>query len=311
MKNAWEMLSYTLRLFDGMARILVFIFSAAMAFAQLQGIVDIHTHGDPDSAPRKIDVLEVARLAKAEGMRAIVLKNHYAPTAQVAFLVQQLVPGVQVFGAIALNRSVGGVNPEAVAQAVSFKGKTVRVVWMPTFDAENNVKASKQNRPFVPISKNGALLPEVGEVMKIIAKENIALATGHSSPAEDLMLVHQAKQMGITKIVVTHPLIAAIQMSIPQMQEAAKLGAYLELCGNAILPTAEAGGRLKLEDYVKTIRAVGAEHMILSSDLGQPPNPVHTEGWKIFLNLLKGAGITDAEIDLMARRNPAKLLGLD
>ena len=154
MKNAWEMLSYTLRLFDGMARILVFIFSAAMAFAQLQGIVDIHTHGDPDSAPRKIDVLEVARLAKAEGMRAIVLKNHYAPTAQVAFLVQQLVPGVQVFGAIALNRSVGGVNSEAVAQAVSFKGKTVRIVWMPTFDAENNVKAAKQNRPFVSVSKN-------------------------------------------------------------------------------------------------------------------------------------------------------------
>ena len=294
-----------------MVRFSLFMFSFAMAFGQLQGIVDIHTHGDPDSAPRKIDVLEVARLAKGEGMRAVVLKNHYAPTAQVAYLVRQVVPGIEIFGAIALNRSVGGVNPAAVEQAVAFKGKTVRIVWMPTFDAENNIHASKQNRPFVSVAKNGKLLPEVGEVMKIIAKENIALATGHSSPAEDLMLVRQAKEMGITKIVVTHPLIAAVSMSIPQMQEAAKMGAYLELCGNAILPTAEEGGRLKLEDYVKTIHAVGAEHMILSSDLGQPPNPVHTEGWKMYLNLLKGAGITNAEIDLMARTNPAKLLGLD
>jgi len=294
-----------------MARFLLFIFSMAMAFAQLQGIVDIHTHGDPDSAPRKIDVLEVARLAKGEGMRAVVLKNHYAPTAQVAYLVRQAVPGIEIYGAIALNRSVGGVNAEAVAQAVSFRGKTVRIVWMPTFDAENNVKAAKQNRPFVSVAKNGQLLPEVGEVMKIVAKENIALATGHSSPAEDLMLVRQAKQMGISKIVVTHPLIAAIRMSIPQMQEVAKMGAYLELCGNAILPTADAASRLKLEDYVRAIHEVGPEHMIVSSDLGQPPNPVHTEGWKMILNLLKGAGISDAEIDLMARKNPAKLLGLD
>lgn len=310
------MLSYTLRLGNSMVRSFVLLsLSSALVFGQLQGIVDIHTHGDPDSVPRKIDVLELARLAKAEGMRALVLKNHYAPTAQAAYLVRQAVPGIQIFGAITLNRSVGGVNPAAVEQAVAFKDKTVRIVWMPTVDAENNVRAAqkndaKQNRPFVPVAKNGKLLPEVDDVLKIIARENIALGTGHSSPSEDLMLVREARQLGVSKIVITHPLLAAINMSVPQMQEAAKLGAYLELCGNAVLPTADPAGRLKIEDYVKTIRAVGAEHMILSSDLGQPPNPVHTEGWKIYLKLLKNAGITDAEIDMMARKNPAKLLGL-
>src|SRR6266566_3669226 len=125
--------------------LLLLAFSAATSLAQLKGIVDIHTHGDPDSVPRKIDVLELARLAKSEGMRAIVLKNHYAPTAQLAYIVRQVVPGIEIYGAIALNRSVGGVNPAAVEQAAAFKGKYLRIVWMPTFDAENNVRFARQN----------------------------------------------------------------------------------------------------------------------------------------------------------------------
>jgi hypothetical protein len=289
--------------------LLLLAFSAAMSLAQLNGIVDIHTHGDPDSAPRKIDVLEFARLAKSEGMRAIVLKNHYAPTVQAAYLVRQVVPGIEVFGGIALNRSVGGVNPAAVEQAAAFKGKYLRIVWMPTFDSENQVRFSKQNRPSVSVSRDGHLLPEVVEVMKIIKKESVALATGHSSAAEDLMLVSEARKLGITKIVVTHPLNTPVEMAIPQMQEAAKMGAFLEFCAGSILPSAQ-DSPLKVADYVKAIRAVGPEHAILSSDLGQPANPVHTEGWKQYLVLLSKAGISDREIDLMARRNPAQLLGL-
>ena len=67
----------------------------SLAFTQsLDGIVDIHMHGLPDSQDWKIDVLETARLAKAAGMRAIVLKSHNAPTGQVAYLARQVVPGI-------------------------------------------------------------------------------------------------------------------------------------------------------------------------------------------------------------------------
>ena len=162
-----------------MKKLLLMLLSAGMSFAQLQGIVDTHTHGDPDSAARSIDVLQLARIAKAAGMRAIVLKNHYAPTVQAAYLVSEIVPGIQIFGAIALDRAVGGVNPEAVRQAAAFKGKKLRVVWMPTFDSENDVTFSKQNRTFVSIQHDGKLLPETVEVLKIIARDNIVLATGH------------------------------------------------------------------------------------------------------------------------------------
>ena len=284
--------------------------SAGMSFAQLQGIVDTHTHGDPDSSARSIDVLELARIAKAAGMRAIVLKNHYAPTVQAAYLVSQIVPGIQIFGAIALDRAVGGVNPEAVRQAAAFKGKKLRMVWMPTFDSENDVTFSKQNRPFASVQRDGKLLPETMEVLKIIARENIVLATGHSSAAEDLLLVREAKKLGINHIIVTHPLAKAQHMTIPEMQEAAKMGAYIELCGASLLPTQDPNGKIPVEVYVNVIRNVGADHVILSSDLGQAINPVHTDGWKLFLDILRKKGISDKELDTMDKTNPAALLGL-
>jgi len=239
-----------------------------------------------------------------------VLKNHYAPTVQAAYLVSQIVPGIQIFGAIALDRAVGGVNPEAVRQAAAFKGKKLRVVWMPTFDSENDVTFSKQNRPFVSIQRDGKLLPETMEVLKIIARENIVLATGHSSATEDLLLIREAKKLGINHIIVTHPLAKAQHMTIPEMQEAAKMGAYVELCGASLLPTQDPNGKIPVEVYVKVIRSVGADHVILSSDLGQAINPVHTDGWKLFLDILRKAGISDTELDTMDKTNPAALLGL-
>src|ERR1043166_2194947 len=100
---------------------------ASTCLAQLQGIVDTHVHSDPDSAPRSIDALEVARLAAGEGMRALLLKNHNAATVQLAYIVSKVVPGVDVYGAVVLNRAVGGINPAAVEQAALFKGGRLRM----------------------------------------------------------------------------------------------------------------------------------------------------------------------------------------
>src|SRR3954454_12319488 len=155
---------------------------SALLAQSLSGVVDIHVHSDPDSVPRSIDAIEIAKLAKARGMRALLLKNHYEPTASLAFLVRKEVPGIEIFGGIALNRTVGGINAAAVDRMTKVKGGWGRVVWMPTFDAENQVRYSKEDRPFVSVSKNGALLPEVKEVIVVIAKNNLTLATGHSTP---------------------------------------------------------------------------------------------------------------------------------
>jgi hypothetical protein len=278
---------------------------ACAAYAQLNGVVDIHAHSDPDSVPRSIDAIALARLAKERGMRGLVLKNHYEPTASLAYVVRQVVPGIEVFGGIDLNRSVGGVNPAAIERMVMVKGGFGRVVWLPTFDAENQVRYSKENRPFVPVSKNGALLPEVKQVIALAAKHGLTLETGHSSAEEGLMIIAEAKRAGVRNVVVTHAMLAPIHMSIAQMKQAAALGAYIEFVYNALIgPNKE----FEFADYVKAIRAVGVEHCILSSDLGQAANPVHPDGLAAFFAGLKQAGLTQSEIDQMSKTNPARAL---
>jgi len=284
--------------------------SAVLSFAQLQGIVDIHVHSDPDSVPRVIDALDAAKLARDAGMRALVLKNHWAPTVQLAYTVARVVPGIEIYGAISLDRAVGGVNPEAVRQAAAFAGHKLRVVWMPTYDSENNVRFNGQKGPFAPVARDGVLLPETMEILKIIAKENLVLATGHSSPEEDLLLVRQARKLGISRIVVTHPLAAMVHMNVAEMKEAARLGAYIEFCGNAVLPTQPKNGEIPVEQYVTAIRAIGIERAILSGDFGQAVNPVHTEAWKQYLDIMTRAGFNSAELAAMTRQNPAALLGI-
>ena len=294
--------------YEHMRNLMIVLAACGPLLAQtLDGVVDIHAHCDPDSMPRSIDAIDLAKLARDRGMRALVLKNHYEPTASLAFLVRKIVPGIELFGGIALNRTVGGVNPAAVERMTRVKGGWGRVVWMPTFDAENQVRYSKESRPFVSVSKDGSLLPAVREVLALIASHGLTLATGHSSPAEDLMLIREARRMGITRIVVTHGMLPPVGMSIEQMREAARMGAYIEFVYNALIGVTKA---FELPEYANAIRAVGPEHCILSSDLGQAGNPLHPDGLEAFFAALRGQGFTAGEIERMAKANPARLLGL-
>src|ERR1044071_7431282 len=162
--------------------------SLAMGQARIDGVIDIHAHSGPDSTARSIDAIDLAKLAKARGMRGLVLKNHYESTAALAYIVRNEVPGIEIFGGIDLNLTVGGINPAAVERMTMMKGGWGRVVWMPTFDAENQVRDSKENRPFVSVVKNGDLAAEVKQVIALAAKHNLTLETGHSSPEEGLMI---------------------------------------------------------------------------------------------------------------------------
>jgi len=273
----------------------------------LRGVIDIHVHCDPDDIPRSIDAIDIAKLARDRGIRGLVLKNHYEPTESIAFLVRKVVPGIEVFGGIALNRPVGGVNPSAVERMTRVKGGWGRVVWMPTFDAENQVRYSKESRPFVAISRDGALLPEVREVLALIAKHKLTLATGHSSPQEVLLLIREARRAGIESIVVTHGMVPPVGMSIEQMRQAAGLGAFVEFVYNALIGPTKA---FDIPEYARAIRAIGPQHCILSSDLGQAGNPLHPDGLEAFFAALRGQGFKVSEIEQMAKSNPAKLLGL-
>jgi len=274
----------------------------------LAGVIDIHVHCAPDSRPRSIDAIDLARIARARGMRGFVIKNHFEPTASLAYIVRKEVPGLAVFGGIDLNLTVGGMNPAAVENMASITGGYGRFVWMGTFDSENQVRYSKENRPFVRISRNGQLLPATKAVIAVIAKRHLILATGHSSPEEDLLLVREARRQGVQQIVLTHPMVAPVNMSLAQMREAAQMGAYIEFVYNGLVGP---GKQFTFADYAKAIRYVGPEHCILSSDMGQPGNPIHPDAMVAFFKGLKQQGITQAEIDRMAKQNPAHILGLN
>ena len=285
------------------------VLAAASPGAQqrLDGVIDIHVHAAPDNVERSIDAIDVAKLAKARGMRAIVLKNHYDPTAPLAYVVRKVVPGIEVFGGVDLNLSVGGMNAAAVEHMSQVSGGWGRLVWMSTFDAENQVRYSKENRPFVRVSKDGQLLPEVKDVIAAIAKHNLVLATGHVSPGEGLMLLREGKRQGVRHMVVTHAMLAPVLMNVAQMQEAAKEGAFVEFVAGSITG---ADGPAKVDSYTAAMRQVGIESCILSSDLGQRGNALPPDGLGDFLLALRARGFTDAQLDRISKQNPAQLLDL-
>src|SRR5579862_1317403 len=289
---------------------LLLLFASISLAQSLQGVIDVHAHVDPETIPRSIDAITLTRLARQEGMRAVVFKNHFFPTTGIAFLVHRIEPGIEVFGGIALNRQVGGMNPVAVEQMVELPGRFGRIVWMPTMDSEFGVRrSSNPNRPFVPIAKNGELLPETKQVLAIIAREDIALATGHISPEESLMLIREARAAGVKRIIVTHPM-QGLNMSVDQQKQAAAMGAFLEYCYVGTLPFAGASQK-PMSVYAQNMKAVGPAHVIMSTDLGNAVNPVHTAGLRSYIQALLKEGLTQEEIDQMLRKNPAYLLGLN
>src|SRR6185312_1458773 len=273
----------------------------------LDGVIDIHVHSAPDSVERSIDSIDVAKLARDRGMRAIVLKSHYEPTATMAFIVRKEVPGIEVFGGIDLNLTVGGMNAAAVEHMTQVSGGYGRLVWMSTFDAENQVRVSKENRSFVRVAKDGQLLQDVKDVIAVIAKHNLVLATGHVSPEEALLLVREGKRQGVRHMVITHAMQTPVLMNVAQMQAAAKEGAFVEFVSGSI---AGRGGQERVATYADAISKVGAESCILSSDLGQKGNPLPPDGLAAFIAALRGRGLTAAQIDLISKKNPARILEL-
>jgi quercetin dioxygenase-like cupin family protein len=273
----------------------------------LKGAVDLHFHMDPwtpTATNGQAGIAEV-RVAKARGMRALVIKDHNEPTAPLAYHLRPEVPGLELYGGFVLNRANGGVNPAGVEfMATQIRGEPGRIVWMPAGDGAKEVRESKNpDRPFVAVSRNGELLPEVKEVIAIAAKHGLVIASGHIAPEEALMVFREAKRQGVQHLIATHAFDLAGKMTIEQMQEAAKLGAFIEFDFRNTLE----GGR------IEAIRQVGPEHCFLSefwTKVTAPKEYAGLEGIGAFADVMRGHGFTDRELDLLFKENPAKALGL-
>jgi hypothetical protein len=292
------------------------------AWKAIEGAYDLQVHVAPDVIERRIDDLDLAKEFLAHGLRGFVLKSHYMSTAERAKVVSRAVPGIEAYGAITLNHSVGGLNPVAVELA----GRSgAKIVWMPTVDAANETAGRtdgpKEKLPFwakiqrelaatginpPPISvidAGGNVTDAARRCIEVIAKHNMVLATGHLGRAEIFALVKTARAMGAGKVVVTHAEFPSQNLSAEEQLELAQTGAFIEHCFTTMHT-----GKAPWDVVLASIRKVGPARCILSTDLGQTINPPVAEGFAMFAQRLLDAGFTVEEVRLMTVVNPSALV---
>jgi hypothetical protein len=273
----------------------------------LHGAIDMHFHMDPPLADGSHDegVIATIRIARSRGIRALVIKSHSEPTSTLAYQLGLDMPEIRLFGGVVMNRSNGGMNAAAIDyMATKVYGGPGKVVWMPAYDSEIESNPPYPKKPFVPVSRDGELLPEVKEVIAAVAKYHLILASGHIAPEEALMVFREGRKDGVRTMIATHAMDLAGKMNMEQMLEAAKIGAIVEFDFRNVLDE----GAVRAD----AIRKIGPERCLISEFWTQKSPRVYggLDGVGQFVEAMHARGFTDHELDLMFKQNPARLLGL-
>lgn len=271
----------------------------------IKGAVDLHIHSAPDIFPRNVDALSAARAAQDAGMRAIVVKSHSTDTSARAQTAREQ-SGFPVFGGVALNYPVGGFNEHAVRECAKQGG---RVVWLPTIGARHFVRNSASAGMLadaippgvdgmVALDEHDRLLPDVGRVLDAVAETGLTLATGHLAPAETAVVVAEARGRGVERIIVTHPHVSFVSMSLDDMRAVADLGGVVEITDHE-----------PIEQRLAVVEAVGSSRCFLSTDGGTVAEPTPVERLLRSVQGLVDGGVDADDIRTMAVTNPSALLG--
>lgn len=282
----------------------------------LEGAIDVHIHSSPDIFPRIMNDIDLALMAKQEGMRAILIKSHVVITADRAEIAGQ-VAAFPVFGGLALNLPVGGLNLEAVEVALKMGAKEV---WMPTIHSSHYI-AQKDHVPTLAkavkegmkgiflLNEDGSLREELYPIFKRIAEYDVALGTGHITLQEAKRVVKEAAKTGVKKIIITHPLATFVNYTHEDMKWCLDNGAmYLEHVFNDV--TRQVAFPITQKMIAEAIRAIGAKHLIMSTDSGQWLNPIPAQSMGIYIKDMLDLGISDGDVRMMVSTNPARMLGL-
>ena len=282
----------------------------------ITGAIDLHVHCGPDPfAARRVNAHQVALEAQEAGMKAVVIKNHNYCTALLAKQVNEINSVPILFGGIALNRSVGGLNPDVVEAAAAAGAK---IIWLPTLSAADEIRTHPPERHGAPetvgnkedpgmelLNADGSLVPQITPILEVIKHYNLVLATGHVSVPEAMAVAKEALEKKID-VIITHPFAKAFANSITmeQAKELVSKGAMIEFCFLAMMPPM----RITPAEVIRHVRTLGAEHCILSSDHGQVFNATPTEGFRMMVAQMFRFGMTEQELELLVKVNPGKLL---
>ncbi|WP_069814255.1 DUF6282 family protein [Streptomyces sp. TP-A0874] len=292
----------------------------------VRGAYDVHIHVAPDVMRRRIDDVTLAERFAEVGMAGFVLKSHYGSTAERAEVVRRAQPASTALGAITLNASVGGLNPIAVE--IAGRGGA-KFVWLPTVDSANQRQCQATEPegatppmwaqlqadlradgmaadPVDVLAPDGTVLERTRQVLRLIARHDMVLATGHLHTDEIATVVDAAAEEGVERIVVTHPEFTSQRVAIDRQRELAAKGALLERCF-----TTPYTGKVEWDLWFRSIREVGPEHSVVSSDLGQPFNPPVEDGLALCADRLLENGFSETEVRTMTVHNSRWLVGAE
>ncbi|GAA0419704.1 hypothetical protein Acor_29530 [Acrocarpospora corrugata] len=289
------------------------------ADALLVGAVDLHQHPGPSPFPRRMTILDAARDAAGAGFKAIVAKSHHH---SMVTDILALGPAglddlpIAVRGGVALNRSVGGLNPYAVELALRMGG---RVVWFPTLSSAAHIQhhaahdtgfptptvALRADTVITILGEDGEVLPEVRDILSVIAAERAVLTCGHLGVAETSKLIGAARQEGVDRILVNHPCFV-VGASTEQAAEWARQGAHIEHC--LVMYFGRPERRRDLGELLAFIKAAGPAQTVLSSDSGQKTNPLPVTLFRRGARGLLDAGLPEDDIRRMLGANAGALL---
>lgn len=287
----------------------------------LVGAIDMHTHPGPSPFPRRMSILDAAKDAATAGFRAIVAKSHHHSMQTDILALQGAglneVP-VKVFGGVALNGAVGGLNPYAVELSLRLGGK---VVWFPTISSNAHIDFHHHHESGFPVSavplsdekpisildESGKLVPAAHEVIEVIRQEEAVLNCGHLPAAEIDVLVPAAFAAGVTRVVVSHPDFV-VGAAPDRIADWSRQGAYVEHCLAMLV------GRKPDEQPMKKIadfyKAAGPQRTIFSSDLGQRGNPLPVTAYRRMVRAMLDEGVAADDVRAMTGGNAATLLSL-
>lgn len=283
--------------------------------ALLVGAMDLHCHSGPSAMPRMLNHVEAIRQAEEAGLRAILFKDHfYSVTPVVALLNETMELKIELLSGVPLNNASGGLNPYAVEHGFKLGA---RIVWMPTISAANHIRHSHRAqvlptkekmmtpRALTVVDDYGRLLDEVKLILDQIAEYDGILSAGHLHISEIWPLFAEAKQRGVTRLLVNHPnfLIGA---SYTDMRDLVNMGAYLE--HSSCMWAGVQGKNYTAEGLDQLIKAGGIDRTIIGSDLGKVGNPAPVDGFRHVIGMLIALGYSDADIRKMVGENAARLI---
>lgn len=272
----------------------------------LCGAYDLHVHTSPDHDQRSLNDWELLTEAEALGMAGVLIKNHYEPTTGRARLVQTLYPGkTEIYGSIALNWSVGGLNPYAVESAARMGAK---MVWLPTREAVSSMEkagiGNYRDRPALRVVDGDMRpLPSLLEVLEVARDYKIPVSTGHILREESFVACRAGLALGVT-MVLSHPEYDHTPISVAAQKQFAEMGVLIEKDWVDI-----ALKMATVSEVAQSIREVGAEHIYLATDRGQKNGERPAESMRLFVTGLLENGISEEEIIRMIRENPRRVLG--